>query len=63
MARRGGFRTQAPRELTVILATVLWIAGFADVILRAVTLPGNYGEWSLVLSGLLLLIGSLAGSV
>jgi hypothetical protein len=62
MARRGGFRTQAPRELTVILAAVLWVVGFADVILRAVALPGNYGEWSLVLSGLLLLIGSLAAS-
>jgi hypothetical protein len=49
--------------LTVILASVLWLVGFADVILRAVALPGNYGEWSLVLSGLLLLIGSLAGSI
>ncbi len=63
MARRGGFKTQAPRELTVILASILWIVGFADVILRAVSLPGNYGEWALVLSGLLLIIGSLVGSI
>ena len=62
MARRGGFRTQAPRESTVILAAILWILGFAEVILGAVILPGGYGEWSLVLSGLLLLIGSLAAS-
>lgn len=63
MARRGGFRTQAPREVTVILAAVLWFVGFADVILGAFALSRGYGEWSLALSGLLLLIGSLAGSI
>ncbi len=63
MARRGGFKTQAPRELTVILASILWIIGFANVILGAVALPGAYGEWALTLSGLLLIIGSLAGSI
>jgi len=63
MARRGGFKTQAPRELTVIVAFILWIVGFADVILGAVSFSGNYGEWALVISGLLLLIGSLAGSI
>jgi hypothetical protein len=41
MARRGGFKTQAPRELTVIVAFILWIVGFADVILGAVSLSGN----------------------
>lgn len=63
MARRGGFRTQAPREATVILAALLWLVGFADVILGAIALSGNYGEWALGLSGLLLLVGSVAGSI
>lgn len=63
MVRRGGFKTQAPRELTVIVASILWIVGFADVILGAVSLSGNYGEWALVISGLLLIVGSLAGSI
>ena len=49
--------------MTVVLAGILWIVGFADVILGAVALSSNYGEWALVLSGLLLLIGSVAGSI
>lgn len=60
---RGGFKTQAPREITVILAAILWVLGFADVILNAIDLPGAYGVWSLALSGLLLLIGSMVRSI
>ncbi len=63
MARRGNFRTQAPREITVVLAALLWIVGFADVILGAVALSGSSGEWALGLSGLLLLIGSVTTSI
>jgi hypothetical protein len=49
--------------MTVVLAAILWMVGFADVILGAVALSSNYGEWALVLSGLFLLIGSVAASV
>jgi hypothetical protein len=63
LARRRGLRTQAPREITVILAAVLWVIGFADVILGAIALSGSLGEWSLVLSGGLLLLGSLTGGL
>ena len=44
MARRDDFRTQAPREVTVILAAVLWFVGFADVILSAFALSRTYGS-------------------
>jgi hypothetical protein len=47
----------------VILAAVLWVIGFADVILGAIALSGSFGEWSLVLSGGLLLLGSLTGGI
>jgi hypothetical protein len=66
MGRRRGknrFRTQAPREGTLIVAVVLWLIGFADLILDAFTLPNNLGVWSLVLAGLLLVIGSLVDSI
>ena len=66
MARRRGrnrFRTQAPREGTLIVAVVLWIVGFADLILDAFTLPNNLGVWALVLAGILLIIGSLVDSI
>jgi len=63
MARRGGFRTQAPREITLIVAVVLWLLGFASVILGVVQLPSNLGVWALVISGLLLIIGSLVEAI
>lgn len=58
MARRSGFRTQAPRSGTLVVSVVLWLLGLADV-LGAVSLPNNLGVWSLVGAGLLLILGSL----
>lgn len=58
MARSGGFRTQAPKQLTLIIAIVLWVIGLL-VGLGVFTLPNNLGFWSLVTSGLLLILGSL----
>lgn len=58
MARSGGFRTQAPKQLTLIIAIVLWVIGLL-VGLGVFTLPNNLGFWSLVASGLLLILGSL----
>ncbi|HLF26264.1 MAG TPA: hypothetical protein VJG32_08005 [Anaerolineae bacterium] len=60
---RAGFRTQPPREATLILAVVLWLLGFASLILGALPLPSNLGVWALVLSGLLLIIGSLVDAI
>lgn len=58
MARSGGFRTQAPKQVTLIIAIVLWVIGLL-VGLGVFALPNNLGFWSLVTSGLLLILGSL----
>ena len=57
MAR--GFKTQAPKEVTLVIAVILWIIGVAATILGALVLPDNYGVWALVLAGLLLILGSV----
>lgn len=57
--RLKGFRTQAPKEGTLIAAAVLWLVGFADLVLGAFTLPNDLGLWALVAAGLLLIIASL----
>lgn len=62
MARRGGFRTQAPKEATVLIALILWLIGLLTglgVIHLPSNLPSNLGFWSLVVAGLLLLLGSV----
>ena len=48
------------REGILLIAVILWIIGFASVILGAITLPGNYGNWFLALAGLLLIISIAA---
>ncbi len=58
MARRSGFRTQAPKEATVLIALVLWLIGLLAG-LGIFHLPNNLGFWSLVVAGLLLILGSL----
>jgi len=58
MARRGGFRTQAPKQVTLIIALVLWLIGLLAG-LGVVHVPNNLGFWSLVIAGLLLILGSL----
>ena len=58
MARRGGFRTQAPKEITVGISGVLWLLGLLDG-LHTIALPNNLGFWALVIAGLLLILGSL----
>lgn len=58
MARNRGFRTQAPRRGTVLLAAVLWLVGLLDA-LGSIGLPDRLGTWLLVLAGVLLLLGSL----
>jgi hypothetical protein len=58
MARRGGFRTQAPKEATVVIAGILWLVGTVDVFGPNIV-PGPWGVYALVVAGLLLLLGSL----
>jgi len=58
MARNRGFRTQAPRKGTVLLAGAFWLLGVLDT-LGAFILPNRLGIWLLVIAGLLLLLGSL----
>jgi len=65
MARRGGFRPQAPKKVTLIIAVILWAIGLL-VGLGVVHLPpntGNLGFWSLVLAGFLLILGCLVDGV
>jgi hypothetical protein len=62
MARRGGFRTQAPKKVTLIIALILWLVGLLAgmaVIHLPSSLPSSFGFWSLVVAGLLLILGSL----
>ena len=58
MARRGGFRTQAPKEATVAISGILWLIGLLNG-LGTIHLPNNLGFWSLVAAGFLLILGSL----
>ncbi len=58
MARRGGFKTQAPRQTTLIIAIIFWLMGLLEG-LNMVDLPAGWGLWSLVIAGALLILGSL----
>lgn len=56
MAR--GFRTQAPKQLTLIIVIVLWLIGTLAG-LGIVPVPPPAGFWCLVIAGLLAILGSL----
>jgi heme/copper-type cytochrome/quinol oxidase subunit 1 len=58
MARRGGFRTQAPKQATLGISVVLWLIGLLNG-LRVFALPNNLGFWALVVAGALLILGCL----
>jgi hypothetical protein len=57
LARRG-FKTQAPKEATVLIALILWLIGLLGG-LGVFNLPNNLGFWTLVIAGLLVILGSL----
>ena len=65
MARRGGFRPQAPKKVTLIIAVILWLIGtLAGLgVLHLPSGTGNLGFWSLVVAGLLLILGSLLDGI
>jgi phosphatidylglycerophosphate synthase len=59
MARRSsGLRTQAPKQVTLIISVVLWLVGLLAG-LGVIHVPNNLGFWSLVAAGALLILGSL----
>jgi hypothetical protein len=58
MARRGGFKTQAPKQATLGISVVLWLIGLLNG-LGVFHLPNNLGFWALVVAGLLLILGCL----
>ena len=61
MARRGGFRTQAPKKATLIISLILWLIGVLSF-LGVIHLPSNMatlGFWCLVIAGLLMMLGSV----
>jgi hypothetical protein len=62
LARRRGFKTQAPKEITLIIAIVLWLIGLLAG-LGVFHLPNNLGFWALVIAGLLLILGSLLDGI
>lgn len=65
MARRGGFRPQAPKKVTLIIAVILWVIGLL-LGLGVVHMPSNGAPiqfWSLVIAGLLLILGCLLDGI
>lgn len=56
---KSGFTTQAPKKITLIIASVLWLIGLLAGLAVIPALPNNLGFWSLVVAGLLLILGSL----
>lgn len=65
MARRGGFRPQSPKKVTLIISIILWVIGLLSG-LGVIHLPSNganLGFWSLVVAGFLLILGCLVDGV
>ena len=58
MARRRGFNTQAPKQVTLLIAVILWLIGLLGG-LGVAAVPSQYVFWSLVIAGGLLILGSL----
>ncbi len=52
---RVNIKDENRRGITFI-AFILWLIGFADLVLGVIHLPTPYAVWALVLAGLILLI-------
>ena len=66
MARRRrsairGFQTNPPREITVVVAALLLIIGLLGTVIRVpgINVPNNLAVWALIVSSVLLILGSL----
>ena len=56
-------KTQAPKQITLIIAIILWVIGVLSTVLGLFSLPNDLGLWSLIVAGLLLIIGSLVKGI
>ena len=52
-------KPQAPKQITLIISIILWALGMLSTVMGVIALPNNLGLWSLIVSGLLLILGSL----
>lgn len=52
-------KPQAPKQITLIVSIILWVIGLLSTVLGLFPLPNNLGLWSLIVAGLLLILGSL----
>ena len=55
--------TQPPKQITLVIAIILWAIGLLSTLLDVFSLPNNLGLWSLVIAGLLLILGSLIDNI
>ncbi len=53
------FRTQAPTQLTLIIAVILWLIGFLGHFAIIPSVTGVVAFWCLAVAGLLLILGAL----
>lgn len=54
-----GIRTNPPTEAALLISAILWLLGFADLVLGIVNLPNNLGLWALVLAGFIMILASV----
>jgi uncharacterized membrane protein HdeD (DUF308 family) len=52
-------KPQAPKQITLIIAIILWVIGVLSTVLGVFSLPNDLGLWSLIVAGLLLILGCL----
>jgi hypothetical protein len=52
-------KPQAPKQITLIIAIILWAIGISSTVLGLFSLPNDLGLWSLIVAGLLLILGCL----
>jgi hypothetical protein len=65
MARRGGFQPQAPKKVTLIIAVILWVIGLLveQGMIHLSGITPSLGFWSVVIAGLLLILGCLVDGI
>ncbi|MBG0785793.1 MAG: hypothetical protein H0S79_11890 [Anaerolineaceae bacterium] len=56
-------KPQAPKQVTLIISIILWAIGMLATVLGVIDLPNNLGLWSLIVAGLLLILGSLVKGI
>ena len=61
MAKRRGSFTNPPKQITVVISAILLFIGLLGTVfqVRGINIPGNYATLALILSSLLMILGSL----